>query len=389
MLTEAQVKNARARDKRYYLRDDHGLYLDVAPSGTKAWRYRYWIDGKEHKISFGQYPLISLKDARERRDRARLQLLDGEKPGVKKETQKAVTFGEVFDEWMEKKVLPARAESYITALRSRTNNHLLPYFAKKPIGEITSLDILEVLRMIEARGHTDLSHRINQICSQVFRYGIATGRCTGDPSGGLRGALQTHVVEHQASIIDPQMIGQLLRDIAQYHGPIVREAMLFQAYTFVRPGELRHAEWAEVDLKEGLWKIPKEKMKMRRAHLVPLSSQALAILERIKPKTGHGKYIFPSRNEMSGEVPMSENAVTAALRRMGYKSGEMTGHGFRSMASTLLNENGFHPDWIERQLAHVEGNSVRAAYNYAEHMPERRKMMQWYADYLDKLREGK
>ncbi len=247
-----------------------------------------------------------------------------------------------------------------------------------------------MIRTIEARGHTDLAHRITQICSQVFRYGISTGRCTMDPSGGLRGALQTHVARHQASIIDPQKIGQLLRDIEQYPGLIVREAMLFQAYTFVRPGEVRHAEWSEIDANKKEMRIAAEKMKMRRPHIVPLSSQSLAILERIKPKTGHGQYIFPSRNRLSGDAPMSENAVTAALRRMRYRSGEMTAHGFRSMASTRLYESGLWPgDAIERQLAHVEGNAVKAAYNYADHLQIRRDMMQWYADYLDRLREGK
>ncbi|GHV50486.1 integrase [Synergistales bacterium] len=385
MLTELQVKSAKPSNKPYMLRDDRGLYLEVAASGTKSWRMRYWIDKKEYKKSLGQYPLVSLKDAREKRDRIRLQILDGEDPAAKPEREpNAPTFAEVWAEWMEKKVEAALSPAYAQDLKERSNNHLLPFIGNMKIADVTSVDVLRVVRRIEALGHAHMAHRVCQICGQVFRYGIASGLCQGDPTGGIKGAMQTHIAQHQASITDPEEIGALLRAIDGYSGAVVRFAMMLQAYTFVRPGELRHAEWAEFGGAE--WRIPAEKMKMKRIHIVPLSRQSVEILEGIKPLTGHGRYVFPSGRTPAGNRPMSENAVTAALRRMGYTGDDMTGHGFRSMASTLLNENSFKPDVIERQLAHIEGNSVRAAYNYAEYLPERREMMQWWADYLDGLK---
>ncbi|MDR1650552.1 MAG: integrase arm-type DNA-binding domain-containing protein [Synergistaceae bacterium] len=388
MLTEAQIKNAKPKEKRYMLRDEHGLYLEIIPSGTKSWRFRYWIDKKEHKITIGKYPLISLKDARERRDKLRIRMVDGDNP-VREQPQLLVAFETAWLEWTEKKVIPTLTPAYAEDLSARARNHILPFLGKSPITDITSVDVLRVLRRIEATGHIHMAHRVCQICGRVFRYAIASGYCENDPTGGLKGALQTTSVKHQASITKPEGIGALLRSIEGYNGLVVRYAMMFQAYTFVRPGELRRAEWNEIDMDKKEWRIPENKMKMRRTHIVPLALQAIAILDKIKPITGHGRFIFPSGRTPDGSRPMSENAVTASLRRMGFDKDEMTGHGFRSMASTLLNENGFNVDWIERQLAHIEGNSVRAAYNYAEYLPERRRMMQWWADYLDELRAGK
>jgi integrase len=369
------------------LRDEHGLYLEVIPSGTKSWRFRYWINKKEHNITIGKYPLISLKDAREKRDKLRIRLIDGDDPAREQQLAPA-TFETVWMEWTEKKVIPTLTPAYADDLAARARNHILPFLGKSLIAEITSVDVLRILRRVEATGHVHMAHRVCQICGRVFRYAIASGYCGNDPTGGLKGALRTIAVKHRASITKPEEIGSLLRAIEGYSGQAVKCAMMFQAYTFVRPGELRRAEWMEIDVEKEEWRIPESKMKMRRTHIVPLARQSIAILDEIRPITGHGRFIFPSGRTPDGSRPMSENAVTASLRRMGFEKDEMTGHGFRSMASTLLNENGFNVDWIERQLAHVEGNSVRAAYNYAEYLPERRKMMQWWADYLDGLKSG-
>jgi integrase len=299
------------------------------------------------------------------------------------------TFGSVFDEWMEKRIIPVCTQGYAKQVRSRIKTHILPHLKDTPIASITSLELLNVLRRIEARGTIDIAHRVKQICGQVFQYGIATGVCENDPSFPLRGAMKAHKLKHQASIIDPRQVGALIAAIDSYPAIIVRCAMKFQSVTFVRPGELRMAEWAEINEPQAEWIIPAEKMKMRRPHIVPLSIQASEILKEIKICTGHGRYVFPSARIPAGNRPMSENAVLAALRSMGYEKGIMTGHGFRSTASTLLNANGWNRDVIERQLAHQESNSVRASYNFAEYLPERRKMMQWWADYLDELKSGK
>ena len=269
----------------------------------------------------------------------------------------------------------------------RLDRHLFPWIGKRPIKLITAPELLVVLRRIESRGTFETAHRVKQICGQVFRYAIATGRAERDPSADLRGALVPVKSKSMAAITDPQKIGGLLRAIDGYDGHIITKCALRLApLVFVRPGELRHAEWIEVDLGEGMWKIPAEKMKMKIPHIVPLSKQAIDVFRMIEPVTGDGRYVFPSLR--SEKRPMSDNTVLAALRRMGYSKEEMTGHGFRSMASTLLHEQGWPSDVIERQLAHAEGNSVKAAYNHAQHLPERRKMMQHWADYLDALKGG-
>jgi integrase len=264
------------------------------------------------------------------------------------------------------------------------HHHLLPFLGDKDIASITPADILPVFQRLAGMEKWEMLSRIRSITSQIFRYGVATGRCQNDPTYALRGAIISPRPRHYSSIRKPSEVGALMRAITSYPYEQVRCALLFSALTFCRPGEIRNAEWAEIDKDE--WRIPQEKMKMNRPHIVPLSRQALKVLEEMRDISGGGKYVFPSNRTPTR--PMSENTILAALRSMGYTKDQMTPHGFRSMASTLLNENGFNRDWIERQLAHVEGNSVRAAYNYAEYLPERRKMMQWWADYLDTLRQS-
>ncbi|WP_455611423.1 tyrosine-type recombinase/integrase [Cloacibacillus porcorum] len=391
-LTEMLIKNAKAQDKRYKLLDRDGLYLEVMTSGAKYWRLRYWFEKKEHRIALGEYPSISLKEARMRRDMARKLLHEGIDPKRQKvvsgdQPDTAATFGSTFEEWMTKRINPVCSPSYIKQVRSRVVTHLLPYLANTLINEISSLDLLNVIRRIEANGTIDVAHRVKQISGQVFRYGIATGVCENDPSVALKGALQAHKPKHRASIIDPRQLAVLLQAIEAYPSTVVRCAMKLQVLTFVRPIELRAAEWSEIDISATQWIIPGPRMKMRQPHVVPLSTQALAVLEELRQRTGLGRYVFPSARSPKGNRPMSENAVLVALRSMGFEKDIICGHGFRGTASTLLNANGWNRDYIERQLAHQDPNSVRASYNFADYLPERREMMQWWGDYLDKLKK--
>ena len=390
-LTDTAIRAAEPGAKARKLFDGAGLYLEVPPSGTKRWRLKYRHAGKEKRLSLGLYPEVSLKQARKRRDELKEILARGEDPSeVRKrekllgDTSRANNFEVVFREWFEK-FSPGWSDNYRKSLLRRMEIHALPALGKRPIAKITAPELLQVVRLTEGRGIAETRRRVLQNCGQVFRYAVATGRAERDPSGDLRGALPPVKVKHHASITDPKQIGGLLRAIDGYEGsPVVRAALRLAPLVFVRPGELRRAEWAEIDTEAAEWKIPAEKMKMERPHIVPLSVQALAVLGEAQLLTGHAQYVFPSIRTTAR--PMSENTINAALRRLGYEKTEMTGHGFRSMASTLLNEQGWNRDVIERQLAHVEGNSVRAAYNYAEHLDERRRMMQAWADYLDALR---
>ena len=334
---------------------------------------------------------MSLAKARDRRTDARKLLVDGVDPSVVKCAEKSArleqgtnTFGAIGREWFEKHS-PRWSKSHIDRSKRLLEKDLYPWLGFQPIKEIDAPELLRVIRRIESRGAVDTAHRALQYCGMVFRYAIATGRADRDPSGDLRGALPPVQKKHHASIVEPKAVGALLRSIDGYEGHLVtRCALQLAPLVFVRPGELRRAEWSEIDLENAEWRIPAAKMKMESPHIVPLSRQALAVLSEIKPLTGGGTYVFPSVR--SRQRPMSENTVNAAPRRLGYTKEQMTGHGFRSMASTLLNEQGWHHDAIERQLAHAERNGVRAAYNYAEHLPERRKMMQAWADYLDGLK---
>jgi integrase len=398
-LTDTTIRSAKAQAKAFKLFDGGGLYLEVSPAGGKWWRWKYRSGGKEKRLSFGVYPDVSLKSAREKRDASRQQLAAGVDPGEARKAEKqaqagAESFEVIAREW-HTKFSPGWVASHGDRILRRLEKDLFPWLGKRPIAEIKAPELLAVLRRIESRGAQETAHRAMQNCGQVFRYAVMTGRAERDPTGDLRGALPPPMEKHHASIIEPKRIGALLRAIDAYEGFFATKCALRLApLVFVRPGELRKAQWPEIDLDKAEWRIPAERMKMREQHIVPLSRQAVEILWELEPLTNRGipakpnapRYVFPGAQ--SRERPMSENAILAALRRMGYTKEEMTGHGFRSMASTLLHEQGWNHQAIERQLAQAERNAVSAAYNFAEHLPERRKMMQAWADYLDGLKAG-
>jgi integrase len=392
-LSDSVIRQAKPAVKARKLFDGRGLYLIVTSAGGKWWRLKYRFAGKEKLMSLGVYPEVGLKEARERREAARKALAAGIDPGAERKAAKAAaiaaarrerdTFDAVAREWFGKYSrawVPAHAET----VARRLERDVFPWLGGQPIDEITAVELLSALRRVEARGAIETAHRINQICGQVFRYAIATGRAQRDPSADLRGALPPVQEKHHAALTKPADVTALLRSIGGYQGSfVVRCALRLAPLTFVRPGEFRKAEWAELDLDEAIWRIPAYRMKARAEHLVPLSRQAVEVLRELHPVTGAGRYLFPSARTTGR--PMSENAITAALRRMGYERGQMTAHGFRTTASTLLNELGWPADAIERQLAHAERDEVRGAYNRAEYLAERRRMMQSWGDYLDRL----
>jgi integrase len=386
-LTDMEVSKAKPREKVYRLGDGDGLHLEILPTGGKYWHLRYLLNGKEHKISLGVYPHITLAEAREKRNDFKRSLAHGIDPRASK--PEVSTFEKVARDWCGRKIAPSKSEQYCYKVMSQLEKYLFPHIGNRPINEIVAPEILAPLRAIESQGKNETAHAVRQIAGQVFRYGVATGACDRDPAADLKGALASVVTKHRAAITDPRKVKDLILAMTAFSGsPVVKAALWFSAYTFQRPGEIRHAEWTEIDFDAALWRIPDPKMKEREPHLVPLSRQAVDVLQGIKPLTGHGKYIFPTiRSIARGNVPMSENTITAALRRLGFGQDEMSAHGFRGMASTILNEQGWPPDVIERALAHAEGNSVRAAYNHARHLPERRKMIQAWADWLDGLKE--
>jgi integrase len=392
-LTDIATKGAKATTKAYKLSDGKGMYLEVMPTGSKYWRLKYRFGGKEKRLAIGVYPEVTLKEARDGRDAARRLLAQGIDPSAAKQLAKHAintaatnSFEAVAREWFAKHS-PNWVKSHSSKIIRRFERDIFPWVGARPIAEVSAPELLTALRRVESRGALETAHRALQDCGQVFRYAIATGRADRDPAADLRGALPPTKEKHHASVTDPKAVGALLRAIAGYKGTLITKCALSLApLVFVRPGELRKAEWAEFDLDAAEWRIRPERMKMRVQHIVPLSSQAVAILRELHALTGGGNYVFPGAR--SNGRPMSENTVNAALRNLGYASNEMTGHGFRSMASTLLNEAGWNRDAIERQLAHAERDNVRAAYNYAEHIPERRKMMQAWADRLDDLARG-
>ncbi|MFU2209339.1 tyrosine-type recombinase/integrase [Solidesulfovibrio sp. C21] len=391
-LTDAGVRNAKPRAKAYKMADGGGLYLEVLPTGGKSWRFKYRFDGPEKRLVFGLWPDVTLKRARQLREEARSLVAAGIDPGVALKQEKAkaladaVTFEKVAREWLAK-TSPTWSASHAEKMIKRFEKELFPWLGTRPIREIMPTELLAVIRRIEARGANDTARRMLQSSGQVFRYAVACGLAERDISTDLKGALKPRSVKHHASITDPKEVARLLRCIDDYTGSfVVRCALRIAPLVFVRPGELRQAEWGEFDFDKAEWRIPAERMKMKEQHIVPLSRQALAILKELYPLTGSGRYVFPGRG--AGVRPMSENTLNAALRYLGFDKTEMTSHGFRSMASTLLNEMGYPPDVIERQLAHGERDTVRAAYNFAQYLPERRKMMQTWADYLDTLKAG-
>jgi integrase len=391
-LTDTAIRKAKPADKPQKLTDGAGLYLLLNPNGSRWWRFDYRFDGKRKTLSMGTYPETSLAGAREKRDLARGQLQSGIDPGTHRKATKAAgeeraanSFSVIAEEWLAKQqnMAPATLEKARWTFGSLVN----PWIGHRPISEIDAPEMLKLLQRIEERGAHETAHRTKQRCGQIFRYAIATGRARHDPTADLKGALTPAKVKHRAAITDSAKMGELLRAIDGYTGSfVVRSALKLAPLLFVRPGELRQAEWTEFDLDAGQWRIPALKMKMREEHIVPLPDQAVAVLRELHPLTGRGQYIFPG--ERSRQRPMSDAAVNAALRRMGFDKDTMTGHGFRAMASTRLNEMGWPADVIERQLAHAERNKVRAAYNRAQYLAERKKMMQVWANYLDTLKIG-
>ncbi|MFC1665155.1 tyrosine-type recombinase/integrase [Pseudomonadota bacterium] len=392
-LTDTAIRNAKPREKRYKLYDVQGLYLLIIPNGGKWWRHKYRVGGKEKLLSLGTYPEVSLKLAREKRDDHRRLLANDKDPGEHRKIRKREglasttnSFEVIAREW-HTKMSRKWSDGYADDVLHRLDKNLFPWLGNQPIQKIAAPELLETLRRIERRGAIDTAHKMLQYCGQIFLYAIATGLAVRNPAADLKGALPPVKKTRMASILEPKRIGELLNAIDGYSGEFVtRCALQLAPLVFVRPGELRKAEWREFDLDKAEWRIPPQKMKARRPHTVPLSRQAVAILNELQPLTGNGKYVFPGIRTKSR--PMSENTVNAALRRMDFAKEEMTGHGFRSIASTLLNEQGWSSDAIERQLAHVESNEVRAAYNHAQHLPERRKMMQAWSDYLMDLKNG-
>ena len=385
-LNDTFLRNLKSQEQTKFS-DGGGLFIHLSPNGTKLWRMAYRFGGKQKLLSFGAYPAVSLKRARQLRDEAKEQLAAGIDPGAHKKAVKEAaaavnksSFEVVAREWFEKNS-PKWALSNSSRIIARLENDLFPSLGQMSVSEIKAPDILKAVQRIADRGTLDTAHRALQNCSQILRYAVATGRAEQDVAAFLRGALPPAQGKHYPTITEPRKIGELLRAIDGYEGYFpVACALKLMPLVFVRPGELRLAEWAEFDFGVNEWRIPKNRMKMDEQHIVPLSRQTLAVLEALKPHTGHGRYLFPSIR--TDQRAMSDNTINAALRRLGYAKEEMTGHGFRAMASTLLNEQGWNRDAIERQLAHGERNPIRAAYNYAEYLPERRKMMQAWADYL-------
>jgi len=386
-LTEARIRGATPKGRPYKLRDGGGLYLLITPADARLWRLRYKVRGRESMLGLGSYPATSIKAARARRAELHAALEAGRDPAAERRAERASssnTFEAIAREWLAKQ--PFAPKTLKKAVWT-FEDLLFPYIGARPVSALTAPELLGVLRRLERRGKHETAHRAKQRVGQVVRYAIATGRAERDPTGDLRGALAPVKVTNRAAITEPREVAQLLRAIHGYRGhPVVEAALQLAPLVFVRPGELRAAEWSEIDLELSEWRIAAHRTKMRQPHLVPLSRQAAAILREIEPLTGRGRYVFPSPR--SAQRPLSDNAVTAALRRMGYTGEQMSWHGFRAMASTLLNEQGYAPDVIELQLAHQERNEVRAAYNRAQHLNERRKMMQAWADYLYGLRGG-
>lgn len=394
LLSDMKIKGAKPKEKQYRLADGKGLYLLILPNGGKYWHFRSKVGGKEKLMSFGTYPEITLAEAREKRDAARKQIANGIEPSGLRKAQKnarmeaeANSFEVIAREW-HGKFLVDKSDSYREKMLANFERDVFPWIGKRPITDLKAPELLMMLRRIESRGSLETAHRTRSACSQVFRYAIATGRAERDYAADLKGALPPYKKGHHSAIIEPKQVATLLRAIDDFEGSfVVKCALRISPYVFVRPGELRKAEWSEIDLEAGEWSIPGDKMKMKQPHLVPLASQVIEILQELQPLTGHSKYVFPCHR--SPLRPMSENALRVALRRMGYSNDEMTPHGFRAMARTILDEVlQVRPDYIEHQLAHAVKDPNGRAYNRTAHLAERKKMMKLWADYLDGLKAG-
>lgn len=396
-LTALEVSKSKATGKMQRLADGGNMYLLIQPNGAKYWRLDYRLAGKRKTLAIGVYPGMSLSNAREQREQARKLIANGVDPVAVKQAQKTSTikngensFEVIAREWFVRHATNWK-ENHSSKIIARLEKDIFPWIGNRPIAEMTAPALLAVIRKIEARGALETAHRALACCGQVFRYAVATGRAERDPTGDLRGALPpVKRDKHFAAITEPKKVGELLRDIEGYQGSyIVKGAFKLSPLLFVRPGELRKMEWTELDLDKAEWIIPADKMKMGVTHIVPLAKQAVAVLREMRPLMGRSKYVF--HGERDHDRPMSDNAIRSALRRMGWANDEMTPHGFRAMASTILDNMGYKQEWLERQLAHEEPNKIKAAYKreaWRMYLPERTAMMQAWADYLDKLKAG-
>ncbi|GAB3630264.1 integrase [Pandoraea terrae] len=400
-LTDVQVRAAAPREKQYRLADSGGMYLEVRPNGGRYWRLKYRFGGKEKALTIGAYPGVSLKDARAKRDAAKKQLADGIDPSMMKQATKRTarqnaehSFEAVAREW-HAKFAPTWSEGHGARLLRRLEVDAFPWIGGRPIAGLAPPEVLDVLRRVEKRGALETAHRLRDNIGQVMRYAVATGRASRDTTADLRGALPPVQKRHFAALIDPAMVAELLRAIDGYAGTLpVSCALRLSPLLFQRPGELRNAEWSEFDLDGATWEIPTIRMKRTKqgkadggAHIVPLPTQAITILRELEPLTGGGRFVFPSVR--TSDRPMSDNTINAALRRLGYDNDMMTGHGFRAMARTILDEVLDVPvAVIEAQLAHAVKDPLGRAYNRTAHLPQRREMMQRWADYLDELKRG-
>ena len=393
-LNDVAIRALKPKDRVYAVADANGLCIEVALSGSKLWRLRYRFAGKARNLSFGRYPEVSLKEARQRRDEARTLLRDGVDPGSERKRAKlaaelgaANTFGIVAEEYIEQK-LSKEGRAAVTVEKAKWLLLQFKSIAGKPVAEIEAMELFAILKRLEGQRKHETAKRCRSFASRVFRYAIVTGRANADPAALLGGALIAPKVKHHAAILDPVKLGELLRAIDEYEGaPITRLAMQIAPHVMVRPGELRQATWDEFDLEAKIWRITAERMKMRRVHAVPLSDQVVAYLRELQQFSGLEGYVFPAFH--TSRRPMSENTMNVAFRRMGYSRDEVTAHGLRTTASTLLNESGkWHPDAIERALAHGDSDAVRGIYNRGQYWDERERMMQWWSGYLDRLREG-
>lgn len=390
MLTEVAVKRAKPTDKPYRLSDGGGMFLEVRPNGSKYWRMAYRFGGKQKLLALGVYPDVGLKDARDRRDEARKLLAAGVDPGESKKAAKIAKAGGDSFEAITREFMANKSSSWSAShhrhVRECFERDVFPWIGSTPIKELGPVEVLTMLRRITARGALETAARTRQFVGQAFRYAVATGRADRDPTGDLRGALPSPTKGHFSALTDPREVGEMLRALDRYSGThVVRIALQLAPLVMVRPANLAQMEWSELDLDAGEWRIPAEKMKARAAHFVPLSKQAVALLREIYPLSGDGRYVFPSAT--NAEASMSRETLGASMRRLGLTD-RQTAHGLRTTASTILHEQGFNSDVIERQLAHAERNKVKAAYCRAEFLPERRKMMQAWADYLDRLKHG-
>ena len=389
-LTDTFIRRVNGNEKVQKHSDGGGLFLYVTPTGKKSWRLAYRFAGKQKLLVIGPYPAVSLKEAREQREAAKKLLVDNVDPSTAKQTAKVLaadaarnSFETVAREWLEK-YSGSWVPHYKATVQGRLEQNIFPSLGKRPIKSISAPELLAVLRRIEGQSLTT-AHRAMRECGRIFRYAIATGRGERDIAADLRGALTPQTDTHYATITEPKAIGTLLRALDSYTGRFpVCCALRLGPLVFVRSKELAEAEWSEFDLEKAEWRIPAARMKMKQTHIVPLSRQALAILHELHAFSGQERFVFPGHSQ---EPHINKATLVTALRRMGYGKDQMSFHSFRSMASTLLNEQGYNRDWVERQLAHSERNGVRAAYNYAEYLPERRRMLQEWADYLDGLRE--